>query len=237
LDQTGYNRPEPRNETQTREEQKNRPIEEKESNRWLQTMDKASRDIPEGTKVIHVCDREGDMYELFFKAIVNGWLFLIRVIQNRLRVGNGKILDKIRKTAVKGRVTVHIPRDSRRNVKARDVVLMVRFALFEIQKPQILAKDKELPQSIMANVIYVKEEHPAKGLEPIEWFLMTNDEVNSVDQAFEKVRYYVQRWKIERFHHVLKSGCAIEKLQERDMEKTKTLILMYTVIAVFIMNL
>jgi hypothetical protein len=33
---------------------------------------------------------------------------------------------------------------------------------------------------------------------------------------------------------VLKSGCAIEKLQERDMEKTKTLILMYSVIAVFI---
>ncbi|MDR1959353.1 MAG: hypothetical protein LBQ54_10005, partial [Planctomycetaceae bacterium] len=43
--------------------------------------------------------------------------------------------------------------------------------------------------------------------------------------------------KIERFHHVLKSGCGIEKLQERDMEKTKTLIVMYSVIAVFIMNL
>jgi hypothetical protein len=38
-----------------------------------------------------------------------------------------------------------------------------------------------------------------------------------VEQAFEKVKYYVQRWKIERFHYVLKSGCAIEKLQERDI--------------------
>jgi hypothetical protein len=36
---------------------------------------------------------------------------------------------------------------------------------------------------------------------------------------------------------VLKSGWAIEKLQEREMEKTKTLILMYSIIAVFIMNL
>jgi hypothetical protein len=61
--------------------------------------------------------------------------------------------------------------------------------------------------------------------------------VNSVEQAFEKVRYYVQRWKIERFHYVLKGGRAIEKPRERDMEKTKTLILMYSVIAVFIMNL
>jgi hypothetical protein len=36
---------------------------------------------------------------------------------------------------------------------------------------------------------------------------------------------------------VLKSGHAIEKPQERDMEKTRTLIVMYSVIAVFIMNL
>jgi hypothetical protein len=114
---------------------------------------------------------------------------------------------------------------------------MVRFALFEIKKPHILNKNKELPHSIGVNVIYVKEEKPPKGLEPIEWFLMTNEEVNSLGQAFEKVRYYAQRWKIERFHYVLKSGCAIEKLQERDMEKTKALILMYSVIAVFIMNL
>jgi hypothetical protein len=103
-------------------------------------MDTTSRDIPEGTKAIQVCDREGDMYELFCKAIKNCWFFLIRIIQNRLTVENGKILDKIRKTKVKGRVTARIPRDSRRKVKAREVVLMVRFALFKIQKPQIFAK-------------------------------------------------------------------------------------------------
>jgi hypothetical protein len=97
-------------------------------------METADLAIPEGTKVIHVCDREGDMYELFCKAIVNGWLFLIRVIQNRLTVENGKILDKIRKTAVKGRVTVHIPRDSRRNVKAREVVLMLLCSKYRSRK-------------------------------------------------------------------------------------------------------
>jgi hypothetical protein len=237
LDQRGYNRPEPRNETLTREQQKNRPIEEKESNRWLAAMETASRDSPEGTKVIQVCDREGDLYELFCDAVTNGRLFLIRAIHNRLTAENGKILDEIRKTAVQGRVTAHIPRDSRRNVKVRDAVLMVRFDRFGIWKPQILAKNKELPQSIKANVMYVKEERPTQGLEPRAWFLMTNDEVNSVEQALEKVRYYVQRWKIERFHQVLKSGCAIEKLQERDREKTKTLIVMYSIIAVFIMNL
>jgi hypothetical protein len=71
-------------------------------------------------------------FNLFCKAITNGWLFLIRVIQNRLTAGNGKILDTIEKKAVQRRVTVHIPRDSRRNIKARDAALMVRFTLFEM---------------------------------------------------------------------------------------------------------
>jgi hypothetical protein len=34
----------------------------------------------------------------------------------------------------------------------------------------------------------VKEEKPTKGLGPIEWFLMANEEANSGEQAFEKVR-------------------------------------------------
>jgi hypothetical protein len=47
----------------------------------------------------------------------------------------------------------------------------------------------------------------------------------------------MQRWKIERFHYVLKSGCAIEKLQERSIDKTTALILMYSIVAVMIMNM
>jgi hypothetical protein len=252
LDQRGYNRPEPQEEdigqqkNQSMERQgeilkrghkKNRPIEEKESNRWLETMETVGGSREVGTKIIHICDREGDMYELFCRALMNDWLFLIRIVQNRMTTENEKILDSIRKKVVQGYTTVHIPRDSRRNIKARDAILLVRFAQFEIKRPQILNRNRDLPKSIRANVIYVREKEPPKGLEPIEWFLMTNEEVNSCAQAFEKVQYYVQRWKIERFHYVLKSGCAIEKLQERDMEKTKTLILMYSVIAVFILNL
>jgi hypothetical protein len=42
--------------------------------------------------------------------------------------------------------------------------------------------------SAASRVIYAKEEKPPKGLEPIEWFLMTDEEVNSGEQAFEKAR-------------------------------------------------
>jgi hypothetical protein len=87
------------------------------------------------------------------------------------------------------------------------------------------------------NIIYVKEEQQDKAIEPLEWFLMTNEKVETAEDAYEKAAWYMQRWKIERFHYVLKSGCAVEKLQERSMEKTTLLVLMYSVIAVVIMNM
>jgi hypothetical protein len=237
LDQTHYNRPEPKDTSLSKEQKKNRPIEEKESVRWLRMMENACSAIPESVKTVNVCDREGDMYELFEMAARSGRYFLIRIVQNRMTAGNERILDKIRRKHIDGRVTAVIPRDSRRNLKEREAVLDIRYKEFEIKRPQILNKNKDLLSTLRATVIYVKEEAPPRGCEPIEWFLMTNERVEGWEEAWEKVGYYIQRWKIERFHYVLKSGCRVEKLQERSVERTASLVLMYSIIAVFILNM
>jgi vacuolar-type H+-ATPase subunit F/Vma7 len=70
-------------------------------------------DIPEGVRVITVCDREGDMYELFAKAQALKEPVLIRIVQNRMTVEHKKILEEIRKQQCQGRIMVTIPRDSR----------------------------------------------------------------------------------------------------------------------------
>jgi len=46
---------------------------------------------------------------------------------------------------------------------------------------------------------------------------------------------YIQRWKIERFHYVLKSGCNAEKIQQRTFERIKPVLLIYSVIALYVM--
>jgi hypothetical protein len=66
LDQSGYNRPETKDESASRDSKKTRPIEEKESWRRLETLERSTADIPEGIPVITVCGREGE--ELFAKA-------------------------------------------------------------------------------------------------------------------------------------------------------------------------
>jgi hypothetical protein len=47
----------------------------------------------------------------------------------------------------------------------------------------------------------------------------------------------MRRWKKGRFHYALKSGSAIEKLQEQNIDKITVLILMYSIIAVMILNM
>jgi hypothetical protein len=237
LDQSDYKRDEPADESATHDGKKTRPIEEKESFRWLETLERSTANIPDDINVITVCDREGDMYEFFAKAVSLNKPFLIRIVQNRMTVENKRILDEIRKKQPQGRVGVTIPRDSRNGIPKRDAVLQLQYACFHVKRPQILNSVKTLPGSLDITVIYAKEEHPPKGNKPIEWFLATSCPVTSPEEAYEYIGYYIQRWKIERFHYVLKSGCAIEKIQERSIEKTATLILMYSIIASMIMNM
>ncbi|MDR2446728.1 MAG: hypothetical protein LBD58_05505, partial [Treponema sp.] len=60
-DQSSYNREEPKGESAGHESRKARPIEEKESFRWLESLEGSAADTPRGVKAIAVCDREGDM--------------------------------------------------------------------------------------------------------------------------------------------------------------------------------
>ena len=43
--------------------------------------------------------------------------------------------------------------------------------------------------------------------------LLTTFEVDSFEQALEKIAWYNKRWGIEVYHRTLKSGCRIENRQ------------------------
>jgi hypothetical protein len=206
LDQSSYNREEPRDESASHESKKTRSIEEKESFRWVETLERSTAGIPPDMKVITVCDREGDMYELFAKAQSLDEPLLIRIVQNRMTAGNKRIRDEIRKKRCQGKVGVTIPRDSRSTIPEREAVFQVRYGSYWVKGPHILNPVKTLPDAIDLPVIYVKEEKPPQGKEAIEWFLATSEPADSFEEAYEYAGYYLQRWKLERFQYVLKSG-------------------------------
>jgi hypothetical protein len=102
------------------------------------------------------------MRELFDEADRKGQAFLIRIVQNRKTVENKKIMDEIRIKPCSGRVKTKIPRNSRAGVKEREAALQIRYAGFEVKRPRILNKNKELKETQKLNVIYAREEQQGK---------------------------------------------------------------------------
>jgi len=235
LDQS-YETREKAKSTLTKSEKSSRPIEEKESYRWLEMLRDSTADIPDSVNVITICDREGDFYELYAAAMEIGKDFVIRVTHDRKTSENEKVIEKIRHTKACGQVTVNIPRNTRNNCPSRKAEMEVACCSVNVLKPDSLNRTNVL-DSIQMNIVRISEIGVKDDIEKIEWILATNLPVTNADDAMKIVEYYVQRWKIERFHFVLKSGCKVESIQQRNYDKITAVIFMKSVIAMFIMTI
>ena len=70
-----------------------------------------------------------------------------------------------------------------------------------------------------------------KGRDKIDWKLLTDLPVRSCKQAAEKLDWYAQRWKIETFHKILKSGCRAEEAKLRTAERLANLIAILCIVS------
>jgi hypothetical protein len=123
-----------------------------------------------------------------------------------------------------GYATIEIPRDTAKNRKARVAKMSVSSCSVRISKEK-----SSLPLNLV-RIVEISETD-----DPIEWILATNQPVETSEDAMQAVEYYVQRWKIERFHYVLKQGCNVEQIQQRSVERILPVILICSIIANFIL--
>jgi hypothetical protein len=86
-----------------------------------------------------------------------------------------------------------------------------------------IGKQKDYPE-LLLTVIHAQERGTPKGREKIDWKLLTDLSVGSRKEAAEKLTWYAQRWKIETFHKILKSGCRAEEAKLRTAERLVNLI-------------
>jgi len=216
------------------------PIEEKESFKWLETLEKSVASFPEGTTIVHVCDREGDIFEFFCKAEKENTQYLCRKWHNRKvsEESGAKLLnDFVDNLPVADTIDVHVPRDSHTSRTARDAKVEIKFGKCKILKSTKLISRKELPESIEIYVVSAEEKDPPRGQKKIFWQLVTNVPTESFEDAVERIQWYTQRWKVETFHRTLKSGCKVEELQSESVEKLMKLIAIYSIVALQIMFL
>ena len=131
---------------------------------------------------------------------------------------------------IAGNLLVDIPKRDRHD--AREALCEVRFVNTVYTPPQRNPGAKsELLSPVGVHAIWVIENNPPEGFEALEWMLLTNLPVKTLEQAVEKIFWYKQRWHIENYHKVLKSGCNIEKVRINHIEKLKVLIALVSVVA------
>jgi hypothetical protein len=204
---------------------------EKESGKWLTGLDDSLSDIPNDINTITVCDREADIYDFFNKAVSENIDFLVRVRENRRVLEEHKtLIPEVESQPISGEVLVTIPRDTRNNRRQREVTLAVKFCSVTVRPPKNRVGSSKLP-NLNLYAVLVEELNPPEKVSPIYWLLLTSLPVRSLDDAIEIVKLYKQRWKIERYHLTLKSGCKVEELQLETKDRLQTALAIYSIIA------
>lgn len=217
------------------------PIEEKKTFIWIEhhrDMVTAATEMPH-TQLIDVCDREADFFELFDEQRKNPQVeLLIRANYNRVITEEpSKLFEAVRQTPVQSRVRVNIPRQSARPKRSKQqkrskkpgriTDMAVRYVRIQL-RPARYHNDK-LPIDIW--VVHALEENPPTGTQAVEWFLLTTVDISSPEAAKQCLRWYCLRWRIEDWHRVLKSGCAIEELSHKTADRMRRAIAINLVIA------
>lgn len=198
------------------------PVEEKESYRWMQSLERA-RSVLDDTRVVTVCDREADMYGLFelSERLKSPVLVRANVDRGINRKSRYAEKDTVRLWAfmhdqpAAGTKTIEIPeRKATAHAKARNArtaVLTIKFGSFVFNPPRNNLMYRHMqPPNLSMYAVYAYEANPPKNEERVEWMLLTNLPVANFDEACEKVHWYCLRWRIEMYFKVLKSGFIVE---------------------------
>ena len=208
-------------ETWIRPEEKVKKNDSKESEIWLKTLIKAGS--PQKNWV-HVGDRGNDIHEFFKGAMDSGWNFVVRARHDRqvqINEAMKRIFPWIRKQPSKGTFKLKLrAKGARFSGEYTVEVTWTKVTLYSPGKEGVEA---------VGDVTYVRTwclEDP-----DLEWLLITNLPVVSEADAIKIVNIYQQRWLIEEYHKVVKTGFRIESTQFKQASRILALFGMVGVMA------
>lgn len=210
-----------------------KPLEEKESRRWIDHYKSACavQAAAQNTTIVSIADREGDIHEWFQYAETvpeqSRASYIIRAKANRtIELEDGETIalwDYMTSLKKLGQYHVNVPkrngepgREANVNVSASEV--------------RLLGKGKtRKPLSLY--VVFAKESQPPAGQKGIEWMLLTDLAVDNFEQARIVIEWYRCRWEIETYFRVMKGSCEIENSRLRTEPRTLNCIAVYMIIS------
>jgi len=175
-------------------------------------------------------DREADDYALFAHMMMDlHERFVVRQYRARTLSHHGGrcdvravlgdvpfVVDRV--AGVSARRPSDMPSYRKRHParEVRSAVLSFRAMQITLPRPETASERPEA--SLTLNLVHVLERHPPEGCQPIEWWLWTNEPIDTPEQIIAVADAYRARWVIEEFNKALKTGCSIEQRQLESKE-------------------
>lgn len=215
-----------------------RERETRESLLWL----RGTQHLPADHKLIDVADQGSDTFEFLEHECRSGRRFVIRAYKQRKvyaghePIGPRHVLKEYAHSLPElGRFTMDV--QAQRGRKARkDAEFIVRGGPVLVCRPHAkYGRHGNAPLPLY--VVQVTEVSPPPGEKAIDWMLLTNEPVNSFEDAWRVTGWYERRWVAEEFHKAQKTGCQIEDLQFTATARLEPAIALLSVVATTLINL
>jgi hypothetical protein len=219
----------------SRHERYQKPIEEKESYKWLESYQAVSAVQAQCRKtcLVVMADREADIHEVFAEQAKthHGAQLLIRAERSR----NRKVLADdesceflwtlLEAQPLIGSRELLVPPSETR--AARQATLVVRTLPVTLRPPR---RKTQLP-AVKIWAVLAQESDPPAGVDGLEWMLLTTVKVQNREDAYERLDWYARRWGIEIYHRILKSGCRVEKRQMENAHRLSNCLAIDMIVA------
>lgn len=231
-----YRKHKPKNETRMQ-----RLSRLRESDIWGTLVDDIG-EAPEESQWIHVFDRGGDNFEAMchIKLTGNDWIIRASKLSRNVFTDDGRKMslnDAISEATELGSYDLKLR--SRPGVAARTAKMTL--SVISVTFPRPSQYSKWVTQSgikeLKMDVVVVQEVDAPKGVQPIRWVLLTSLIVKTFEDAWQVVEDYENRWLVEEYHKVIKSGCSIEMHALRSADRLEAVIGVISVIGVRLFQL
>ena len=217
-------------------EHRDRPT--RESRLWVL----GTRHLPDDRRLIDVADQGADTFEFLEHESKGGRRLVIRAAKAR-RVYAGhepvgprrELKAHARDLPELGRFTMDVqPQPGRKARKGAGFV--VRGAAVLVCPPHAKAGHHGR-DPLPLYVVQATEVAPPEGEKAIEWTLLTNEPVETFEDALRVTGWYERRWVAEEYHKAQKTGCRIEDMQFTTTDRLEPAIALLSVVAVTLLNL
>jgi hypothetical protein len=210
-----------------------RKMRSRESEHWPAAQRRIAEifmSVEDRPRVIAVFDREGDIFEAFEALDELDHSFIIRACRNRLLDLDSDdkqySLDAVKLAPVMGQYAVDVPAGPGR--KARTALMQIRALAATICPPRNRGRRGD---SVPLNIVLAIEPTPPEGVEPLCWYLVTREAIETKDDVLAVIKSYQARWLIEELHMGIKTGCSAEERQLGTEHALENFLAFATVIA------